>query len=121
MLVNSSLTVYHKDFDEEKRIEKWIRFNYGNEHENKVWFYGGKGSSLNKGYENANDVKIRIPYDINENLNISNFKIGDILVQGTLDFDITTINDLQEYQIYNITSITNNTFGLNKNIHLGGK
>lgn len=121
MLVNSSLTVYHKVFDEEKRVEKWIRYNYGDETENKVWLYGGKGSSLNKGYENANDVKIRIPYDINENLDISNFKIGDILVQGTLDFDIATINDLQKYEIYNITSIMNNTFGENKHIHLGGK
>lgn len=121
MLVNSSLTIYHKDFDEEKRIEKWIRFNYGSEKESKVWFYGGKGSSMNKGYENVNDVKIRIPYDINQNLDISNFNIGDILVQGNLNFDIMTLKDLQDHDIYNITSITNNTFGPNRHIYLGGK
>lgn len=116
MLVNSSLTVYHKGYDAKKRVETWNRYNY-----EKVWFYGGKGTSNNKGYENANDVQIRIPYDINQNLDVSNFKIGDILVQGTLDLDINTTNDLKDYEIYNITSISNNTFGNNKHINIGGK
>lgn len=121
MLVNSNLTVYHKGFDEEKRLETWTRFNYGKRNENKVWFYGGKGASVNEGYENANDVKIRIPYDINLNLNIKNFKIGDILVQGYLDFDIRTQLDLKDYEIYNIASVVNNTSGSNQHIHIGGK
>lgn len=121
MLVNSSLTVYHKDFDEVKRIETWIRYNYGKKNEDKVWFHGGKGASINEGYENANDVKIRIPYDINPDLDINNFKIGDILVQGYLDLDIKTQQDLSDYDIYNITSIVNNTYGDNKHIHIGGK
>ena len=121
MLVNSSLTVYHKDFDEEKRLEKWIRFNYGNETESKVWFHGGKGASTNEGYENANDVTIRIPYDLNPDLDIKHFKIGDVLVQRYLDLDIKTQQDLKEYEIYNITSIVNNDFGNNQHIHLGGK
>lgn len=116
MLVNSNLTVYHKTFDEENRIEKWIRFNY-----EKVWFHGGKGASTNEGYENANDVKIRIPYGLNQNLNVENFKIGDILVQGYLDFDIKSQKDLIDYEIYNITSIVDNYFGKNKHIRLGGK
>lgn len=121
MIVNSSLTVYHKIFDEEKRIEKWMRFNYGTEKENKVWWYGGKGASTNAGYENANDVKIRIPYDLNQGLNVNNFKIGDILVKGNLNFDIVAQQDLLNYEFYNITSIVNNDFGINKHIHLGGK
>lgn len=121
MIVNSSLTVYHKGFDEQKRVETWIRYNYGEENEPKVWFHGGKGASTNKGYENANDVQIRIPYDINPDLNITNFKVGDILVQGTLDFDIKTQQDLKDFEIYNITSITNNPFGNEKHIHVSGK
>lgn len=121
MLVNSSLTVYHKDFDEKKRIETWNRYNYGDNNEPKVWFYGGKGASTNKGYENANDVQIRIPYNANPNLDINDFKIGDILVQGTIDFDIKTQQDLSNYEIYNITSLTNNTFGNEKHIHISGK
>ncbi len=116
MLVNSSLTVYHLTFDSKKRIEKWIRYNYEN-----VWWSGGKGASTNEGYENANDVKIRIPYDQNEDLDISNFKIGDIVVKGSIYKDIESTQDLDINSIYNITSIINNNFGNSKHIHLEGK
>ena len=115
MIINASLTHYHKTLDEATRLEKWIRYNYEN-----VWWFGGKGSSINKGYENANDVNVRIPYDKNE-IDISNLAIGDIIVKGTLDIDITTQQDLKNYEIYNITSINDNNFGINRHIHLGGK
>ena len=116
MICNNSLTVYHKSFDETTRLEKWIRYNYPN-----VWFFGGKGAGINKGYDNANDVGVRIPYNQNNGLNIKDFAIGDILVEGTLEIDINTQQDLDEYLIYNITSINNNNFGNNPHIHLGGK
>ena len=115
MIVNSSLTVYHKGFDTLTRLEKWTRHNYEN-----VWFFGGKGAGMNKGYDNANNVQVRIPYDLNEGLDINDFAIGDILVQGTLDNDIETQQDLKDYLIYNVTSINNNNFGNNQHIHLGG-
>lgn len=115
MITNASLTHYHKTLDETTRFEKWIRYNYDN-----VWFFGGKGSSINKGYENANDVDVRIPYSQNE-IDISNLAIGDIIIKGTLDTDITTQQDLKNYEIYNITSINDNNFGINPHIHLGGK
>lgn len=113
MITNSSLTIYHKSI--ENHLEKWTRYNY-----DKVWFFGGKGASINKGYDNANDVEIRIPYNQNE-IDVSHIAIGDIIVQGTLNFDITSQQVLNGYQIYNITSINNNNFGLNPHIHLGGK
>ena len=117
MLVNSSVTIYHKDgLDVATHFEKWTRYNY-----EKVWFFGGKGAGINKGYDNANDVEIRLPYDSNVNLDIDNFAIGDIIVQGTLDFNIETQQDLKDYLTYNITSINNNNFGHNQHIHLGGK
>ena len=115
MIINASLTHYHKTLDETTRLEKWIRYNYEN-----VWWFGGKGSSINKGYENANDVNVRIPYDKND-IDIGNLAIGDIIVKGTLDTDITTQQDLKNYEVYNITSINDNNFGINKHIHLGGK
>lgn len=121
MIVNSSLTVYHKSLDETTRLEKWTRFNYGNNNTNTIWWFGGKGSSTNKGYENANDVQIRIPYDINSTLNIGNFSIGDILVKGYVTSDIETQQDLNNYDVYNITSINNNNFGSNQHIHLSGR
>ena len=112
MLVNSSLTVYHKVV--KNREDTWEKHFYKN-----IWWFGGKGASLNKGYENANDVQIRIPYDLNSSLDYNNFGIGDILVQGEHK-DITSEEDIQgEY--YNITSLNNNTFGNNKHIHVSGK
>lgn len=116
MLVNNSVTIYHKMFDKNERIEKWIRFNY-----DKVWFFGGRGAGINKGYDNANDVEIRIFYKLNENLNIKAFSIGDIIVKGTVTDDINTQQDLKGYEVYNITSINDNTFGTNPHIHIGGK
>lgn len=117
MITNSSLTVYHKDgLDVATHFEKWTRYNYDN-----VWFFGGKGAGINKGYDNANDVEVRIPYDQNNGLDISIFAIGDIIVQGTLNQDIQTQQDLSNYQVYNITSIKNNNFGNNPHIHFGGK
>jgi len=114
MITNSSLTIYHKVLDEETRLEKWIRYNYS-----KVWFFGGKGASINKGYNNANDVDVRIPY--NMELDVNNFAIGDIIVKGDLHEDIATQQDIINCEVYNITSINDNNFGNNPHIHIGGK
>ena len=116
MITNSSLTVYHKGIDSETRLEIWTRYNYEN-----AWFFGGRGAGINEGYVDANDVQIRIPYSKNKELDFGNFSIGDIVVQGTLAFNIETQQDLENYQTYNITSLNNNDFGINKHIHIGGK
>ena len=116
MLVNSKLTIYHKGLDEETRLETWTRFNYDN-----VWFFGGKGAGIRKGYQDANDVEISIWYDLHDNLDVNNFAIGDIIVQDALDLDINEQNDLKDYLIYNITSINDNNFGYNQHVHIGGK
>ena len=115
MITNSSLTIYHKVYDEATRLDKWKRYNY-----EKVWFFGGKGASVNKGYDNANDVDIRIPYMMN-NIDVANIQIGDILVKGNLTTEINTQQDLIEHEVYNITSINDNEFGNNPHIHIGGK
>lgn len=116
MLVNSDMTLYHKVLDTETRLEKWERYYI-----EKVWWYGGKGANTQMGYENANDVQIRIPYKMNENLNIANFSIGDIVCKGNIEKTITSQSELNGVEFYNITAINNNTFGNNAHIHLGGK
>jgi len=115
MICNSQITIYHKELDATTRLEKWIRHNY-----DKVWFFGGKGAGINKGYDNANNVQVRIPYDTN-NVNINDLAIGDIIVEGKLTTNITTQQDLNNYLVYNITSINDNKFGNNPHIHLGGR
>ena len=115
MITNSSLTIYHKGFNNETKLETWTRYNYEN-----VWYFNTENSNINKGYDNANSVEIRIPYEKNENLNIENFAKGDIIVKETLNIDIETQQDLSNYKIYNITTINDNTFGNRKHIHIGG-
>lgn len=116
MITNGKVTIYHKEYDELLRLDKWKRYNYAN-----VWFFGGQGASINKGYENANNVDVRIWYELNPNLKIRNFAKGDIIVKGHINQDIETQQDLSNYEVYNITSIINNTFGNNQHIHIGGR
>lgn len=115
MITNSSVTIYHMSGLDTNNNEKWARYNYEN-----VWFFGGKGAGINKGYDNANDVQVRIPYSKNNGLDFGNFSIGDIVVKGTLTQDIQTQQDL-EGDLYIITSLNNNNFGNNPHIHIGGK
>lgn len=116
MLINSGITIYHKGINEQTKLETWTRYNYKN-----TWFFGGKGAGLRKGYQDANDVEIRIPYELNDNLDFRNFAIGDIIVQGLLSTDIAKETELNNYQIYKITSMNDNIFGLNQHVHIGGK
>lgn len=117
MICNSKVTIYHNaGLDTTTRLEKWVRYNYDN-----AWFFGGKGAGINKGYNDANNVEIRLPYGQNADMDIQNFGIGDIIVKGKLEIDITKQKDLSNYEIYNITSISNDDFGNNPHIHLGGK
>lgn len=115
MITNSSLTIYHKYFDKVSKVDKWKRQEIKN-----VWWYGGKGANYNKGLENANEVKIRIPKDIND-LSDLEVEIGDILVKDIIDKEISMQSDLKDYETYNIVSIIDNDFGLNKHFHIEGK
>ncbi len=115
MIVNNSVTIYHKGRDQSHNT-LWTRNNY-----NKVWIFGGRGSRINKGYDNANDLDVRISYGQNANLDIANFSIGDIVVEGTINQDISSQQELSGYLVYNITSINDNNFGNNPHIHIGAK
>lgn len=117
MITNGSITIYHNDgLDESTHLEKWTRYNYEN-----AWFFDRKEAKQNKGYDSANKVEVRLPYSKNSNLDVANIAIGDIILKGTLALDISRQQDLKEYTIYNITSITNANFGNNPHIHLGGE
>lgn len=115
MITNAGLTVYHKGFDDITRLEKWTRYTY-----KRVWWFDEKKTSLNQGFTPTNTVSVRIPYDVNPSANIKNFSRGDIIVKGLLNIDIETQQDLKNYEVFNITAITNNETGIEKHIHLGG-
>lgn len=113
MITNTDITVYHKGIDPSTRLETWTRFYYPH-----CWWHDTKGSVVRDGYQYNNRVDIRIPYDENEGLNIDNFEVGDILYKGKLEVAIESQSDVPN--AYNITSKTDNTFGENPHIHLGG-
>ena len=112
MRTNGSITYYHKTLDNNK-LPVWNRYVFEN-----VWHFGGEGSSINKGYENANDVDIRIPMEYVNDRSI--FKKGDIIAIG-IQPEIKKQSDLQGKEFYNVTSKNINDFGENPHVHLGGK
>ena len=117
MKTRGAITIYHlQGQDAITRLEVYKRYNYS-----KVWYFDSQVAKIGQGYNDVNDIQIRIPYDENEGLDISNFSKGDIIVKGSLNLDIETQDDLRDYEIYNITSINNNSFGNNPHIHIGGK
>lgn len=112
MLNNCDITYYHKGLDENK-LPTWTRYTFKD-----VWKFGGKGSTIYKGYENSNMVEIRIPMEkVND---ISIFAIEDIVAIG-IQPNITKQSDLQGTEFYNITKVNVNSFGVNPHIHLGGQ
>ena len=117
METNSSMTLYHKRLNKETRIDEWDSYSIKN-----VMWQGGKGASINKGYDKANDISIWIPYDQNEDLDIIPFAIGDIIAKGIIEDKITKQSDLK-VDNYNITTCINNNYGSNdmQHIFIGAK
>lgn len=116
MITNNEVTIYHKGYDELLRTSNWKRHNYDN-----VWLFENQGVEVNQGLTNSNKVEVRIWYDLNEGLNIDDISVGDIIVKGHLNEEIETQKDLSNYDIYIVSSITNNIYGKSKHIHLGGQ
>lgn len=111
MLTNTNMTLYHKSIDTKTRKTVWKRFTI-----DKVMWQGGKGAKINKGYDNANDVKIFVPIEYKK----IPFSIGDIVVKGSIDTEITSHQDLIG-DVYNLTTIIYAEFGTLSHIELGAK
>lgn len=113
MITNKKITYYHKVLNNNTKLQEWSAVIFPD-----VWVFSGKGSSINKGYENANDMNVRIPMEYVNDTSI--FKIGDIVAIGKQP-NIQKQSDLQNVEFYNVTSININDFGNNPHVHLGGK
>lgn len=114
MITNCSLTVYHKGFDNINKIETWQRFEYEN-----AWWFEIKNSTNNKGYEDNSKVNVRIPYSSKPD--VKNFAFGDLLVNGKTSLNINSELDLKDFEVYKISSITDNKTGTEPHIHLVGE
>ena len=113
MITNNSITYYHKTLNNNTKLEEWGKTIFED-----VWVFGGKGSNINVGYENANDVNVRIPMEYVDDTSL--FHIGDIVAIGKQE-DIEKQSDLKGKEFYNVTSININNFGNNPHVHIGGR
>ena len=109
MTTNTEITIYHKRFNSNTRLDEWDIYHI----KNAMW-QGGKGASLNKGYDKANDVSIWLPYSKNTKLSEIPISIGDIVVKGNLKDKISKQSDIK-IDNYNITTLVDNNYG-NKNM-----
>ncbi len=105
MKSNKSMTLYHKHYNPKTKVDEWHRYPI----ENVMW-QGGEGASINKGYDKANDVSIWIFYDENEDLETIPFEIGDFVVEGIIEDEITMQSDIK-VDTYNIITYVNNNYG----------
>lgn len=112
MITNNIITYYHKGYDE-NRLTIWERFVFED-----VWVFGRTGSSINEGYQNNNNVDVRIPIEKVEDCKL--FKLGDIIAIGKQK-PITKQSDLEGIEFYNVTNVNVNNFGNFPHIHLGGR
>lgn len=117
MITNSSMTLYHKRYNSNKGLDEYDRYTI-----DYVNWQGGKGASIDKGYEKANDIKIWIPYLKNEDLSEIPFAIGDVIVKGVINDKIIKQSDLK-VDNYNITTLIDNNYGSNnmQHIYIGAK
>ena len=107
MITRGIISLYHKTKGKEPY---WTKYTIGD-----VWYFGGHGSSLNKGISEANDLQVRIPYSL---ISIDLIDIGDLIIIGE-GINISKTSELEDY--YTITSINDNNFGNNPHIHIGAK
>ena len=109
MITNGSITYYHKTLDNNK-LPIWNRYVFES-----VWHFGGKGSSINKGYEKANDVDVRIP--------LANFPNAFISVKALNQKPVYKIDKMQVKdfckETYEDRKFLNNFFKVGDIISIG--
>jgi len=71
MITNTeTITICHKGLDSKTRLETWTKHYY-----NDCWWFDVNGSNTNQGYQIANRVDVRIPYQKNQNAQITDISI----------------------------------------------
>lgn len=114
LITNNSLTIFHIERDMETRDYNYTKYEYP-----KVWIYKQDSASIKEGVNDANSITVRIPYEFND-IDINKISLGDIMIEGILENDSVSINDLSGYKTYTINSVTNNNYGTRQHVHIRG-
>lgn len=114
--MKTDVSLYHRVYDETTQTDK-----YEIKHLYNVSWQGGKGASIDKGYVESNDIKLRIFYKDNPGLETVTFSIGDFVIKGISTKKVNRQSELEE--TYNITTIIPHKRGsiVTKHIQIGAK
>lgn len=117
MYTNSDMTIYSKTYNQDTRIDEWVRHEIKN-----VFWDNCKGANVKKsGMDTADSVTVFIP------LSSSSIepKIGDYIVKGIVKEEFTKITELSKKysDSHVITKVDRKDFGSSVMRHweVGGK
>ncbi len=102
MQTNADITIYHKEFDPQTRLDQWTYTQY----EGVNWYAKRAVSVTDKGLSSANTLTVRIP--TKDKVNAA---IGDIVVRGFINRDITQPKELSDCERFIITGMKDNRRG----------
>lgn len=103
MITNTKVTIYHRETINHTTAFTRYVVDRG------MW-QGGHGSSISKGILESNDVTCYLPYE-NNNVSDVSIAIGDYILKGEINNDITSKSDLENQDVYTIQSIIPYDYG----------
>ncbi len=110
MLTNTDITIYHREYNPELRMDQWERT-----YVSKAWWHKDEKSSVTTdGLKQADVIMIRIP-DI-----MIEVAKDDYIVKGNCLVKMQTIKDLSGTEFAKVTSVNRNLFGGNPHIKVVG-
>lgn len=102
MLTNADITIYHKSYNPETRLDEWQAAQFSG-----VNWYGRQTVTVgDSGLNAADSYIVRIP--TTEIIEVSN---SDIVVKGLVNDVITSPSDLKNYLYFVVTSVGDNRRG----------
>ncbi len=104
MLTNADCTIYHKVYDRAAHLDRWERTQYRG-----VNWYANQAATVGEsGLMAADTLTVRIPVSESDTVPAA---VGDIIVRGLLDADITQPKELDQHEHYTITAVRDNRRG----------
>lgn len=104
MLTNAYCTIYHRVYNTVTHLDKWERRQYRG-----VNWYAKQAATVGEnGLMAADTLIVRIPASESDTVPAA---VGDIIVRGLPDTDITQPKELGTYEHYTITAVRDNRRG----------
>lgn len=101
MLVNSDITIFHREYNEATRLDEWNSVYIPNA----WWFKDSKSTIDTDGLKIADVCTVRI-WDMSVEISKD-----DYIVKGECKINMQTIKDIADFEYMRVTSINKNDFG----------